>query len=60
MGYLVDAFVVEDEDGEFMELFGDETQAEQYIDLFAFEGECYGRKMTARHVVVEIGEFCNG
>lgn len=54
MAYQVDAFVVEDENGDFMELFGDETQAEQYINLFLFEGECYGRKMTYRHVTVTI------
>lgn len=60
MAYQVDAFVVEDENGDFMELFGDETQAEQYINLFLFEGECYGRKMTARHVIVNIEEYCNG
>jgi hypothetical protein len=56
MGYFVSAYVVEDENGDYMELFGDQTQAEQYVDLFAFEGEVYGRKMTARQVIVEIQE----
>lgn len=54
MSIYVDAYIVEDEEGGFMELFGDETQAEQYVGLFAFEGEAYGRKMTVRHTLVDI------
>lgn len=55
MAIWIEAFVVEDLDGGFLELFGDETQAEQYVELFT--SDKWGADMRIRETIVDIENY---
>ena len=57
MAIWVDAYIVENASGGFLEIFGDETQAEQYVELFA--GKKVSELMKIRHTIVDIEDYDN-
>lgn len=54
MSQWVDAYVVEDHEGNYMELFGDQYQAEDYANLLNDTARANSEQLTVRHTIVDI------
>ena len=54
MSIWVDAFVVEDENGKYYELYGDQVTAEDYVDMINSTARAFSPKLVVRHTIVDI------
>lgn len=56
MSQWVDAYVVEDEDGQYFELFGDHTLAEDYVKEINQNLRVASKQLIIRHTIVDIAD----
>ena len=54
MAIWVDAYVVEDDDGQYLELFGDQVTADQYVDVVNNTLRENSPPLRVRHTIVDI------
>jgi hypothetical protein len=54
MSQWVDAYIVEDEEGNYYELFGDSVLAVDYIDAINDGLRANSPKLVIRHTIVDI------
>lgn len=55
MSIWVDCYIVVNDEGEYLELFGDETMAEQYVSNFGGQFKSW----RIRHTIVDIEDYDN-
>lgn len=54
MSQWVDAYIVEDEEGQYMEMFGDEVAATEYVDVINNTLRENSPPLIIRHTIVDI------
>lgn len=54
MSQWVDLYVVEDKEGQWYELFGDQVTAEQYVDNINSTLRANSPPLVIRHTIVDI------